>query len=134
MTTSLNVAEMLGLRWKWVNLSGEPVTVGSEVLPAYSLAVRENFYRGKFGSVKARSRRRNVPLGFSVTTALLKLKAGSTFVGPNDLVFSSRNGTPLNENNLLRRVLKPIAVTLSMPWLSWHAFRHTTPRWESRSE
>jgi len=31
----------------------------------------------------------------------------------------------LNENNLLRRVLKPIAVTLSMPWLSWHVFRHT---------
>jgi len=77
MTTSLNVAEMLGLRWKWVNLSGEPVTVGGEVLPAYSLAVRENSYRGKFGSVKPRSRRRNVPLGFSVTTALLKLKATS---------------------------------------------------------
>ncbi len=31
----------------------------------------------------------------------------------------------MNENNLLRRVIKPIAVKLGIPWLSWHVFRHT---------
>src|SRR5438552_3593863 len=41
MTTSLNVSEMLGLRWKRVNLTGEPVIVGGEFLQPYSLAVRE---------------------------------------------------------------------------------------------
>ena len=25
----------------------------------------------------------------------------------------------------MRRVIKPIAVELGMPWLSWHVFRHT---------
>lgn len=42
-----------------------------------------------------------------------------------DLIFASRKGTPLNENNLLGRVIKSIARELGMPWLSWHVFRHT---------
>jgi len=125
ITTSLNVAEMLGLRWKRVNLTGEPVMMDGEVLPPYSLAVRENYYRGKFGSVKARSRRRNVPLSSSVVMALAALKRTTKHSGADDLLFSSRNGTPLNENNLMRRAIKPVAKGLGMPWLSWHVFRHT---------
>jgi len=125
MTTSMNVAEMLGLRWRRVNLTGDAVVVGSEVLPPSALTVRENYYRGKFGTVKAKSRRRTVPLSATVIAALASLRAKSKFIGPDDLVFASGKGTPLNENNLLRRVLKPIAVQLGMPWLSWHVFRHT---------
>jgi Transposase domain (DUF772)/Phage integrase family len=34
-------------------------------------------------------------------------------------------GTPLSERNLLRRLLKPAAKRLGIPWLSWHVFRHT---------
>lgn len=125
MTTSLNVAEMLALRWKRLNLTGEMVIVGAEVLQPYSLAVRENYYRGKFGSVKAKSRRRNVPLSRTVVNALSELRANSKWTGPEDLVFASRNGTPLNERNLLRRMLKPAGEKLGIPWLGWHVFRHT---------
>ena len=49
----------------------------------------------------------------------------SEFISPEDLVFVSRNGTPLNERNLLRRFLKPVGDGLGLPWLSWHVFRHT---------
>ena len=73
MTTSLNVAEMLGLRWKWVNLTNQAILVCGELLPPYTLGVRENYYRGKFGSVKAKSRRRNVPLSGSVVASLQSL-------------------------------------------------------------
>lgn len=125
MTTSLNVAELLALRWKRLNLTGEMAVAGGEVLEPESLAVRENYYRGKFGSVKARSRRRNLPLSRTAAGALLEVRAGSKFTGPEDLVFASRNGTPLNERNLLRRVLKPAGERLGIPWLSWHVFRHT---------
>jgi integrase len=125
MTTSLNVAEMLGLRWKRVNLTDQAVVASGEVLQPLTLAVRENCYRGKFGSVKAKSRRRDVPLGGSVVVALAAFRARGRCVGPDDLVFASRKGTPLNENNLLRRVLKPAAKRLDMGWLSWHCFRHT---------
>jgi len=97
MTASLNVAEMLGLRWKRLNLGGEMAVIGGEVLEPWSLGVRENYYRGKFGSVKAKSRRRNLPLSQSVVEALSALRSRSRFTGPEDLVFCSGKGTPLNE-------------------------------------
>ena len=74
MTTSLNVAEMCALRWKRVNLTSEPTTVDGELVPPFSLAVRENYYDGKFGSVKATSRRRNVPLSNSVIATLIGIR------------------------------------------------------------
>ena len=125
MTASLNVAEMLALRWKRINLSTEPAIVGGEILQPRTLAVRENYYRGQFGTVKAKARRRSVPLGTSVVRALAELRARSSFIGPDDLIFASREGTPLDERNLLGRIIKPVAITLGMPWLSWHVFRHT---------
>jgi integrase len=125
MTTSMNVAEMLGLRWKRLNLTEQIAVVGGEMQEPLSVAVRENYYRGKFGSVKAKSRRRNLPLGRTLVIALMALKGKTKFTAPDDLVFSSRNGTPLNERNLLRRALKPAGSTLGIPWLSWHVFRHT---------
>ena len=125
MTTSLNVAEMLALRWKRLNLTDELAVVSPDLLEPWSLAVRENYYRGKFGSVKATARRRNLPLSRSVVNALLQIQAESKFTSPDDLVFPSRKGTPLNERNLLRRVLKPAGKRLGIPWLSWHTLCHT---------
>jgi integrase len=60
-----------------------------------------------------------------VVTALAGIKRRLNYTGPDDLVFSSSKGTPLNENNLMRRLIKPAAKALGMPWLSWHVFRHT---------
>jgi integrase len=94
MTCSLNVAELLALRWKWVNLTSQPVVAGSEVLPPCSLAVRQNYYRGVFGSVKADRRHRNVPLSGAVVAALSELKSRPLYNGPEDLVFASSNGSP----------------------------------------
>ena len=119
------VAELLGLRWKRLNLTNQVQVVGTEVLEPYSIAVREDYCRGKFGSVKKKSRSRNLPLSRSAVDALLTIRAVSKFIGPDDLVFASRNGTPLNERNLLRRVLEPAGAQLGIPWLSWHVFRHT---------
>ena len=74
---------------------------------------------------KAKSRRRDVPLSRSVAKALLALRARSKYSGPEELAFASGNGTPLNQRNLLRRVLKPAGHKLGIPWLIWHVFRHT---------
>ena len=72
-----------------------------------------------------KSRRRNVPFSATVVTVLIDILARSRFTSPDDLVFASRNGTPLNENNLMRRVLKAAAREHGMPWLSRHCFRRT---------
>lgn len=125
MTCSLNVAELLALRWKWVNLNPDPAVVGSEVLPPFSLAVRQNYYRGEFCSVKTNGRRRNVPLSAAVVAALSELRKRPSHRGPEDLVFASSNGTPLDERNLSQRHLRPVGSQLELPWLGWHVFRHT---------
>ena len=43
----------------------------------------------------------------------------------DDLVFQTRNGTPLNDTNLLHRHLKPAGWEIGMPSLSWHTLRRT---------
>ena len=41
------------------------------------------------------------------------------------LVFACRSGSPLNQKNLLCRVLQPACRALGLPAVGWHSFRHT---------
>lgn len=70
IVTSMNVAEIFGLRWKRVNLTDKPRTVDGMNLPQYCLFVTENYYKGKFGSVKKPARRRKRELSTAVVDAL----------------------------------------------------------------
>lgn len=56
--TSMNIAEICGLKWDRVNLTALPLIVDGESVPPHHLAVREQWYRSEFGSVKAAARRR----------------------------------------------------------------------------
>jgi integrase len=123
--TSMNVAEICGLQWKRVNLSDEWTTVDGEALPPLTLAVRRQWYRGEYGTLKKKSRKRNLPIPRSLVGLLVGLKQQAQFAGPDDPVFASRAGTPLDEHNIAARWLRPIGKKLAMPWLSWHVFRHT---------
>lgn len=124
--TSMNVAEILGLRWKRVNLTAASGIVDGEALPPRSLQVRENNYRGAVGSPKAVSRRRTVPLPAAVVRMLDDWRQATPYPGAEDFVFAGGHGHALNETNLRRRVLAPIGKALELPFpLSWHVFRHT---------
>ena len=57
--------------------------------------------------------------------ALLAQRNGEIGANAENLVFASRNGTPLNPKNILRRVLQPTCRKLNLPVISWHSFRHT---------
>lgn len=122
--TSMNVSEMCGLRWKRVNLTADYLTVDGEVIPPHSLAVRENFYIGKYCSVKTGRRSRFVPLPQSAVLMFAGLFRRPRFTGPDDPVFSSRNGTPIDEHNIAEDVLRPLGKKLGLR-LSWHVFRRT---------
>ncbi len=124
MTTSMNVAELCGLKWKRVNLTAQWIIADGEPVPPMSIAVRENYYAGVFDTVKARKRNRNVPMPASVAEALAMLKSGSKFVLPDDVVFASRTGTPVDQHNISNRELKRVGEGLSIP-LNWHTFRRT---------
>jgi integrase len=123
--TSMNVSELCGLRWKHVNLTPEWVTLADESLPPFTVAVRQHFSRGEVGSLKTGNRKRIVPLPDVLVTALARLKARPKFVGADDVVFCSRRGTPISENNTRKRVLNPMAEGLGVSRLTWHVFRYS---------
>lgn len=123
--TSMNIAELCGLQWKRVNLTGDWITVDGETIPPMSIAVRRQWYRGKYGTVKAKPRNRNLPISPLMARELEAIRQVSGFCGPDDPVFGSSTGTPADEHNLAARKLKPAGRKLGMPWLSWHCFRRT---------
>jgi integrase len=123
-TTSIHYAEAMALRWKRTNLNPVPTIADGANLPAQSVSVRENFYRGSFGTTKTKARNRIEPLPGTVVEVLTNLKAGSLFTGPDDLVFCDQaTGEPLDED-VLRRKLKKAGSQAGIPWkMGTHCFR-----------
>lgn len=111
--TGMRIGEILALRWKVLDLDRGVIQV------------RETVSEGKFGSPKTKSSRRDIPISQPVCDAFQTQLAGCRQRGPEDLVFTTRNQTPLNPKNLLRRVLQPTCKALGLPLISWHSFRHT---------
>lgn len=120
--TSMNVAEMCGLRWRWLNLTDEIIQVDQDVIAPYALAVRANYYERQYGSVKAGSRYRILGLTPELVDMLKEIKAKSKFQGPMDPVFASRKGTPVDSHNLYNRHIHPAGLKLGLS-IGWHDFR-----------
>ena len=119
----MNIAEILGLKWKHINLTDEWNTVDGESLQPWQIAVRGQWTLRQYGTVKAAGRKRYVVVPVLLAEALGKLKRGR----PDDFVFASQgsSGHPVDEKNVLRRHVRPAGVSLGMPWLAWHDLRRT---------
>jgi len=124
LLTEINVAEVCGLQWKYVNLSNNSQKVDGETIPPRNIAIRNQSYRGKFGIV-VECRKRFVPAPDLLCSILRDLKNRGKFAGPEDFVFASRTGTPIYPENIAARRLKSIGKALEMPWLSWFVFHRT---------
>ena len=111
MMTSMRIEEVLALRWGRVDLKRGVIRVV------------ETFYRGQFSTVKSRRSERQIPLS-PVILAALRERCERTNAGPEDLVFATRNGTPLSDGNLRKRDIYPACDQLGIPRLGWHALRH----------
>jgi integrase len=125
MITSMNVAEICGLQWKWVNLTREWSHADDERIPPATIAVRRQLYRGQLLKVTKDSRSRNLPIPDLLLPVLADLRRRTNFTGPDDFVLVSRVGSPIDEKSIAKRRLKPIGKDLQMPWLSWQVFRRT---------
>ena len=101
--TGLRIGELLALRWKHLDFVHDVIHV------------RETVHEGRFGSPKTKSSRRDVPMSQPVREALMAQRSEQTGADAERLVFVSRNGTPLNPKNLLRRVLQPTCRKLGLP-------------------
>jgi len=122
--TDLNLAEICGLQWKYVNLTTDRHFVDGEWIPGRTIAVRRQSYRGHHGVVTD-ARQRLVAVPELLCSILSKIRARKQFTGLEDFVFVSRRGTLIYPENIAARRLKPIGRTLEMPWLSWHVFHRT---------
>lgn len=116
--------EMLGLKWGDL-IPGEDL---DSIKIRRSLAVAEDgslYLKGP----KNRWSRRTIPLHWQASEALTNqremLVREGLSVGPDDWIFPSTTGTPMNRHNLLYRHLKPDLRALGLPALSLHELRHT---------
>jgi integrase len=126
MLTSMNVAEICGLLWKNLNLTDAWKVADSEAIAPFSLVVRQQWRLGEYTSLKETARARMLPIPAALVMVFAQMKARPKRTGPDDPVFVSRNGTPVDEHNIANRHLKKAGAALGMPWLSWHCFRRTT--------
>lgn len=139
LTTSMNVAEVCGLRLKYINTTDAPVIQAGECIPPFSLLVRWNYYRNEWGTVKAKARRRTLGIPDALIEPIRILMKREHFNTPDHPLFVSRNGTPLDSHNIASRVLRPLegkkdkngkpipegtVVGMGFP-VNWHIFRHT---------
>jgi site-specific recombinase XerC len=122
--TDMNLSEICGLQWRYVNFSPHPRLLEPELLPARTIAIRNQSYRGEFRSV-ADCRSRFVPIPDILLSLLSDLKRRVRFTEPQDFVFASRTGTAISPENLGARRLKAIGRIIDMPWLSWSVFHRT---------
>jgi integrase len=82
--------------------------------------VRRSVFRGRDKKTKTENSVRNVFID-SLTVQMLKEHLGGRTAGR---VFQTRNGTPLENHNIVRQVLKPICKRLGVPDGGMHAWRH----------
>jgi integrase len=109
--TGLRVSEVLGLRWKDIDLD------------AGTLTVNQRWYRGDLDEPKTENSRRTRQMG------PLASEFRSKYPGPHKLeafVFlGDDERTPPDERDLLRYELRPVLKKLKLyyPGFGWHAFR-----------
>jgi integrase len=124
--TGMNIAEICGLQWKYVNVTDHRANREGELIPPRTIAVRKQWYRGELSSVPE-GRRKNIPIADLLKKCFLRLSQAKGG-GWNDFVLVSRTGKPINQINVAARRLKSIGEQLEIPWLSWQVFRRTRSR------
>jgi integrase len=84
LLTELSVAEICGLKWKYVNLSYDRRRVDGEWLSAKTMAIRTQSYRATISSA-IEPRQRNVLIPELLCGILRDLKTRKNFIDPEDI-------------------------------------------------
>ena len=125
LLTDMNLAEICGLQWKFVNLAWVWTNVGDDLIQPRSIAVRKQWYLGELTGVSRKSRIRAVPIPDALLPVLRDLWCRAEHAGGDDFVVVSESGRPVNERRIAVSRLRSIGEELKIPLLSWQTFRHT---------
>jgi integrase len=111
--TGLRQGELIGLRWRDVDLDARRVRV---VAP---------YVRGEFGDPKSEGSGRSLPLAIRVVEALGELHEQSAYAHGSELVFAHpESGRPLDRSKLVRR-FKHATERAGVRQITFHELRHT---------
>jgi integrase len=133
--TGLRVSELVGLRWNDIDAAATAITVD------------ERYCRGDWAQPKTEGSAATIAVDPSVIQRILALKELRVTVNwgghgakrelpavrrsePDDLVFQSvKTGAAMNENNILKRHIKPAGRKLDLPWVNWRCLRTSHATW-----
>ena len=124
LSTGMRQGELLGLRWRDVNLESGTLQVRQALH-----ATRDGYI---FSEPKTHRSRRLIQLGqravgalrrHRVAQAAERLRVGSAWKD-NDLVFANEIGRPMDPSNLLKR-FRRLLEDAGLPRLRFHDLRHT---------
>lgn len=129
--TGLRVSEVIGLKWRNVH--------------ADSITVDERYCRGDWGCPKSEASNATIAVNQTVIARIHTLKALIVDVqagravrhlkvvktsGPEDLVFQSLlSGSPMRDNNILVRFIKPAGRKLGLAFVNWRCLRTSHATW-----
>jgi integrase len=108
--TGMRIGEALALRWCDVDLESG------------TIRIRQTVYEGHFDEPKTKRSNRTIPLG-PKGLAILSSRVPEN-PNPDELIFLTRNGTPLSRRNLMNRQLTPTCEALRLKGINWHWLRH----------
>jgi integrase len=103
--SGLRIGEAIAIQWS--DFSDDGV-----------LRVSRRIYDGEAGPVKTDNSVRGLPIDPALLARMRQL-------GNGEWVFRSREGTPLNPGNALKRYIRPTAEALEIKIGGWHDFRHS---------
>jgi integrase len=129
--TGLRVSELCALRWRNVHEN--------------SISIEERLCRGDWGAPKSEASNATIAVNDCVIERIHRLKgltvalrAGSGTQrykvvksdGPDDLVFQGvRTGSPMRDNNILTRHIKPAARQIGLGFVNWRCLRTSHATW-----
>jgi integrase len=129
--TGLRVSELIALKWRCIH--------------ADSISVEERFCRGDWSVPKTAASAATIGVTPEVIARITRLKTLTVEVragravrrhklvkkdGLDDLVFQSvQTGAPMNDQNVLKRYLKPAAKALGLPFVTWRTLRTSHATW-----
>lgn len=124
LTTGMREGELLGVRWRDLDLAGGMLRVEQSVVQTRN--------GREFGKLKTKQSRRAIDIGEDVVAALrahkarqnaAKLRKGAAYQDLG-LVFATRSGKPISASNLAR-LFHLLSDRAGVPRIKVHATRHT---------